>query len=289
LAAEGVGLAAGDGHRDGGRAGVAERRAAVGAVGERRLGGPGDGVAGHPRSTVTVARVSTLDGDNGAGCSTGTLDKAGEGNCEGTTGLRGMAISKSGTLESTGGVLTVDGSTTFRNTGTLQANAGELDLTLAPLISAIGVSIFLSNFMQGAQGARNKPVRSIIDEYPGDLRVAVVGSGGLWHTPGAKDAYLDEAFDRAQLRYMEAGDICGMAQHFDGYQIPAGDTSQAVRERGRQATGMPGFGGPQGGTREICNWIAAAAVADGKPGTVVDYVPVYASPIGAGFAYWPEV
>jgi hypothetical protein len=45
------------------------------------------------------------------------------------------------------------------------------------------------------------------------------------------------------------------------------------------------LGGPQGGTREIANWIAAAAAA-GKPATVVDYVPVYASPIGCGFAYW---
>jgi len=45
------------------------------------------------------------------------------------------------------------------------------------------------------------------------------------------------------------------------------------------------LGGPQGGTREIANWIAASAVA-GKPATVVDYVPVYASPIGCGFAYW---
>ena len=29
---------------------------------------------------------------------------------------------------------------------------------LAPLISAIGMSIFLSNFVQVAQGPRNKPV-----------------------------------------------------------------------------------------------------------------------------------
>jgi hypothetical protein len=48
---------------------------------------------------------------------------------------------------------------------------------------------------------------------------------------------------------------------------------------------MPVLGGPQGGTREIANWIATAAAA-GKPATIVDYVPVYASPIGCGFAYW---
>ena len=31
-------------------------------------------------------------------------------------------------------------------------------------------------------------VREVIEAHPDDLRVAVVGSGGLWHTPGAKDA-----------------------------------------------------------------------------------------------------
>ena len=88
------------------------------------------------------------------------------------------------------------------------------------------------------------------------------------------------------LKYLEAGDIKGMAAHFDNYHIPEGDTSQFIGVRARQATGMPGFGGPQGGTRETCNWIAAAAVAEGRPATVVDYVPIYSSPIGAGFAYW---
>ncbi len=34
---------------------------------------------------------------------------------------------------------------------------------LAPLISAIGVSIFLSNFVQVAQGARNKALPSMLD------------------------------------------------------------------------------------------------------------------------------
>jgi len=33
-----------------------------------------------------------------------------------------------------------------------------------------------------------------------------VGSGGLWHTPRAADAYLDETFDRKLLSFMTAGD-----------------------------------------------------------------------------------
>ena len=129
-------------------------------------------------------------------------------------------------------------------------------------------------------------VREIIAEHPEDLRVAVVGSGGLWHTPRARDAYLDEAFDRAILKAMTAGDARAMARYFDDYKVPAGDASQALGGRGPAATGLPGASGPQGGTRETCNWIAAAAVAGGTPATLVDYVPIYASPIGAGFAYW---
>lgn len=130
-----------------------------------------------------------------------------------------------------------------------------------------------------------KAVRQVIEDFPEDLRVAVVGSGGLWHTPGAKDAYLDEEFDLEMMRLLEVGDIRGMAEHFDSYVIPEGAASQDVSVRGRSATGMPGFGGPQGGTRETCNWIAASAVADGRSHVIVDYIPVYSSPIGAGFAY----
>ena len=131
-----------------------------------------------------------------------------------------------------------------------------------------------------------RATREIIDEYPGDLRVAVVGSGGLWHTPAQPDAYLDEDFDRGILRHMQAGDARGMADYFDAYKVPAGDRSQVIATRGRGVTGMPSAGGPQNGTREICNWIAATAVSEGHPVTLVDYVPIYSSPIGAGFAYW---
>jgi 3-O-methylgallate 3,4-dioxygenase len=133
-----------------------------------------------------------------------------------------------------------------------------------------------------------KAVRESIEALPGDTRVALVGSGGLWHTPSARDAYLDEDFDRQILSHLESGDIKGMAEAFDGYEIPEGDRSQFVGERQRLATGMPGSAGPQGGTREICNWVAAAGAADGSRFTIVDYIPIYASPCGGGFAYCDE-
>jgi hypothetical protein len=130
-----------------------------------------------------------------------------------------------------------------------------------------------------------KAVGQVLAEDKSDLRVAVIGSGGLWHTPMAKQAYLDEMFDRTELACLEKGDIRGMAKHFDDYRVAGEDASQYSGQRDRRTTGMPGLGGPKGGTRETCNWIAAAAVADGKPSTIVDYVPVYASPVGIGFAY----
>jgi len=126
-----------------------------------------------------------------------------------------------------------------------------------------------------------KAVREVVEESPDDLRVAVVGSGGLWHSQGNGPAYLDEDFDRTILGYLENGDAARMANYFDAYQLPQGHPSQ----RGRGSTGMPAPGGPHGGTRETCNWIAAAATAEGMAETVVDYVPVYASPIGVAFAY----
>ena len=134
-----------------------------------------------------------------------------------------------------------------------------------------------------------KAVREVIDEFPADLRVGVVGSGGLWHTPGAPDAWLNTDFDERTLDLLKAGDIRGMAEHFDGYVIPPDDRSQFIGERARGVTGMPGFGGPQGGTRETCAWIAAAATAEGSPTTIVDYIAAYASPVGNAFAYCDKI
>lgn len=129
-----------------------------------------------------------------------------------------------------------------------------------------------------------RAVRQVIDALPGALRVAVLGSGGLWHTPNVRGAYLDEAFDRGTLDALRVGDARAMAEHFDS-RPPWPDPTDA--EGLRVASGGTGMlGGLARGTGETRNWIAAAAVADGAAGTVVDYVPVYASPCGMAFAYW---
>jgi hypothetical protein len=135
-----------------------------------------------------------------------------------------------------------------------------------------------------------KAVREVIDEYPDDLRVAVVASGGLWHTPGQYHAWLNEEFDRRMLDYLAAGDAHGMADYFESYIVPEDDTSQDIRTARRSVTGMPSPGnGPQFGSRETCTWISAAAASEGCPTTIVDYIPVYASPVGNAFAYCDRV
>jgi hypothetical protein len=133
--------------------------------------------------------------------------------------------------------------------------------------------------------ALGKAVRAIIDEFPANLRVALIGSGGLWHTPRKPDAWIDEAFDDALLAHMTKGNIRAMAAYFDDYRVPPSDKSQDISVRGLEVTGMPGVSGPQGGTRETCTWIAAAAAAEGTTATIVDRVKIYASPIDTAFAH----
>lgn len=129
-----------------------------------------------------------------------------------------------------------------------------------------------------------RAIREIVDAWPSATRVAVIGSGGLWHTPMGRNAYIDRDFDRRILAALARGDARAMADIFDSRrpEVDPNDPDELVRVSG--GTGMVlGLGS---GSGEIRNWIAASAVVDGTPGTVVDYVDINASPVGAGFAYW---
>jgi aromatic ring-opening dioxygenase catalytic subunit (LigB family) len=133
--------------------------------------------------------------------------------------------------------------------------------------------------------AIGRAVGQAIDEFPGEQRIVLIGSGGLWHTPRREESYLDEAFDREFLARLEKGDASAMAEHFDQYVIAAEDKSQLITADIKGMTGMSAISGPQMGTREMGNWVATAAAMDGVQNIVVDYVPVYASPIGIAFAH----
>lgn len=132
-----------------------------------------------------------------------------------------------------------------------------------------------------------RALREAIESIPLDLDVAVVGSGGLWHMLRAPEPILDENFDGAVLAGVRSGNARAIADVLDGYAPPVDMADPAAIRYASNGSGMVlGIGH---GSGEVRNWIAAAAVADGRPGTVVDYVPIYASPIGVAFAYWENV
>jgi len=126
-------------------------------------------------------------------------------------------------------------------------------------------------------------VKRAIESWPSDCRVAVIGSGGLWHLPGADNAYMDTEFDETVLSFIQQGKAKELAQFFDSWQpSPAhADTDHARIFSG--GTGMQS--GIGSGTGETRTWIMAAAVANGCA-TIVDHVPINASPCGAAFAHW---
>lgn len=132
-----------------------------------------------------------------------------------------------------------------------------------------------------------RAVRQVIEESPLDLKVAVIGSGGLWHTPGVPEAYLDEDFDRTILKFVGNGAAQEMADYFDSVVWPYPTATAEAADKLLGGTGMSaGVGSGAGETR---NWLISASIAEGVKGSVIDYVPVYASPCGMAFAYWDQV
>jgi hypothetical protein len=132
-----------------------------------------------------------------------------------------------------------------------------------------------------------RAVRGAIERIPLDLNVAVLASGGLWHLPNVPNSWLDEDFDRRIIAGITGGDARATAAYFDSVVPPYDPSDPASVDRASGGTGIVlGWGG---GTGETRTWIAASAVVDGLPGRMVDYIPVYASPIGVGFAYWEQV
>jgi hypothetical protein len=128
-----------------------------------------------------------------------------------------------------------------------------------------------------------RAVRDVIATWPDHLNVVVIGSGGLWHTPGAQDAYLDHEFDQTILAHLRDGNADAAAEYFDNWKPAEQHKNLRCFEAFRCASGMEG--GVGSGSGETRTWIMAAAVAD-TPATVIDYIPIYASPVGAGFASW---
>jgi len=72
------------------------------------------------------------------------------------------------------------------------------------------------------------------------------------------------------LAGIKAGDARKTAEYFDSVVPPFDPANKASVNL---AAAGPDGARLRGGTGETRNWIVASAVADGKPGTVVDYIP----------------
>jgi hypothetical protein len=101
-------------------------------------------------------------------------------------------------------------------------------------------------------------VRAAIESFPGDARVAVVGSGGLSHF------LVDEEIDRKVL--------------------------QAIRDRDAATMKALPAKRLQSGTGEIRSWLGAVAAAEDLNLDFLEYQACYRSPAGSGmgmgFAVW---
>ena len=133
---------------------------------------------------------------------------------------------------------------------------------LVPDANCRVVPIMVNTYFPPAPSAKRcvqfgRALAAAIHRHPGNLRVAVVGSGGLSHTK------INEKLDAEFIEMFERNDVQAMAA------MPA---SLFVE-----------------GTSEILNWIVTAAAADHN-GSLIDYQPLYRSKTGVGcamgFAYW---
>ena len=127
----------------------------------------------------------------------------------------------------------------------------------APAQAAIPiVPVFLNTYFPPNQPtpqrcyALGQALRAAIESFPGDLRVGVLGSGGLTHFA------IDEAFDQQVIR--------------------------ALRERDGAALRALPRHKLNSGNSEIRNWIAMAAAAEHLPHAWTEYIPAHRSPAGTG-------
>jgi 3-O-methylgallate 3,4-dioxygenase len=101
-------------------------------------------------------------------------------------------------------------------------------------------------------------VRTAVASWSSDARVAIIASGGLSHF------VVDEELDRRFLSALQRSDSDALGA------LPRGQL--------------------RSGNSELLNWIAAAGALEGRPLTVVDYIPGYRTPAGTGtgmaFVYW---
>ncbi len=109
-----------------------------------------------------------------------------------------------------------------------------------------------------------KMLRRAIESFPGDLRVALLATGGLSHSIGEPTmGEIDQPFDRACIELFRTAD----------------DDKLAAELEAR----LPNTGN---GGSEVRNWVIVHAAAGSQGFDLIDYAPVEEVYIGCGVAEW---
>ena len=107
-------------------------------------------------------------------------------------------------------------------------------------------------------------IRGAVERYPGDLRVAVLATGGVSHSIGEHDmGRIDEAFDRECFEHLRSSDRESLLAFLDQRLDAAGN-----------------------GAAEMRNWLVAHGAAQGKRFELLGYHPYPEWYVGCGFAAW---
>lgn len=108
-----------------------------------------------------------------------------------------------------------------------------------------------------------RALRRGIQSYKENIRVAILGTGGLSHSIGEKTmGGIYEDFDRETIRLFGAGEK---------------ELVQYLEKK------LPTHGN---GSEEVRNWLVAHGAAGGRGFELVDYLPVPTVIVGCGFAAW---
>lgn len=107
-------------------------------------------------------------------------------------------------------------------------------------------------------------LREAVESYPEDLRVVVVGTGGMSHSIGETTmGWVDEPFDRACIELFRSA------------------SDEEIGKKMAEMLKVTGNGGA-----EMRNWLCAHGAAGGKGFDLIGYTPMPAMLIGCGLAEW---
>ena len=106
----------------------------------------------------------------------------------------------------------------------------------------------------------------IRNDLPSDMRVALLGSGGLSHEPGgARYYFIDEAFDRWFLDLVASGDHAKLLKELTLEKMEAAGS---------------------GGTSELLSWVIVLGAIGSKPGRSFGYTVHRDFKCGVGAVLW---